>query len=512
MNNFIPHFLLCLLSMTALAQTGYNPQYPMKRPPRATPAPAESFYTVHPDQPRQVIEGLGFEIQSDSIGSGNNGLPEARTSVPHDLTPSERKRFSEEMLKGFRYCRLAGGLYWRGLDSEGKTLRPRWDTQLAELREMLDSAGVEGVSLEYWSPPPYWKACGEYVSADVKRNLLKPFGPEWASDPDYHGDTARFFADFAQARVADIKTLEDAGIRVCFWGLQNEPRPWHGGSDYSRCGYTVGQYDTAFRAAAPAIRSHNPKIRIIADTWELKNIRPVMDDPEARKLPDALVIHHVGSDSAVVKDHVEAVRARFGNDKPLFQNEYEYGTATTSPDRCLNTVTHIMNWFQIGEAPTWFWLHALKPIHNSEAGGYSLGFWRPATDDPAKDHPAFPGLKPGEWVWNKYNWHAVAGFLRHMPWNSRGIAITEKNYDSDLRPMAFKRPDGKLVLVVANRSAAEHTFRMDTGLPAGTVFRGFRHTPDNAGPDFRGVPIGTATGPELALKVPDRAWEFWVQE
>ena len=46
-------------------------------------------------------------------------LPETTTSVPHDLLPPERLRFYQEMLKGFRYCRLAGGLYWRGLDPEG---------------------------------------------------------------------------------------------------------------------------------------------------------------------------------------------------------------------------------------------------------------------------------------------------------------------------------------------------------------------------------------------------------
>lgn len=504
--------LAAWMPLAAFTQTGYNPQYPMERPPREHPAPPESTFTIHPDQPRQIIEGLGFEIQSDSIGSGNNGLPEERTSVPHDLTPEERKRFAEQMLKGFRYCRLAGGLYWRGLDEERKTLKPRWPTQLEELRDMMNTAGVEGVSLEYWSPAPYWKACEEYVCADVKRNLLKPFGPAWAEDPDYKGDTARFFQDFARAKVADIKSLEEAGIKVSMWGLQNEPRPWHGGSDYSRCGYTVNQYDQAFRAVAPAIRAHNPNIRIIADSWELNNIRHVMADPEARKLVDALVIHHVGVDSKVVKEHVEEVRKRFGHDKPLFQNEYEYGTETTSPARCLNTVTHIMNWFQIGEAPTWFWLHALKPIYNSEAGGYSLGYWRPANDDPELEHPDFPGLKPGEWAWNPYNWHALAGFLRHMPWDSRGVAITEDHYDSDLRPMAFKRPDGRLVIVVANRSFAEHTFRVNTGLPENTIFEGFRYTPDEAGPDFRGVPVGTATGDKLALKVPDMAWEFWVQK
>ncbi len=98
--------------------------YPVKRPPRPVPAAAEGNYTVHPDRPKQVIKGLGFEIQSDSIASGNNGLPEETTSVPHDLVPKERTRFYNEMIKGFRYCRLAGGLYWRGLDSEQNIYRP----------------------------------------------------------------------------------------------------------------------------------------------------------------------------------------------------------------------------------------------------------------------------------------------------------------------------------------------------------------------------------------------------
>lgn len=37
------------------------------------------------------------------------------TSAPHDLTPSERVRLATEMLTGFRWCRLALGLYLRGL-------------------------------------------------------------------------------------------------------------------------------------------------------------------------------------------------------------------------------------------------------------------------------------------------------------------------------------------------------------------------------------------------------------
>ncbi|MCG8581898.1 MAG: hypothetical protein MI866_18370, partial [Bacteroidales bacterium] len=76
--------------------------YPVVRPERKIPAPDKGSYRILPEKDKQVVWGLGFEIQSDSIASGNEGLPEARTSVPHDLVPSERKRLADEMLRGFR--------------------------------------------------------------------------------------------------------------------------------------------------------------------------------------------------------------------------------------------------------------------------------------------------------------------------------------------------------------------------------------------------------------------------
>ena len=504
---------LVLITFTTLLFTGFNlsAEYPVNRPARKTPAAAEGAYTVHPDQPKQVIWGFGFEIQSDSIGSGNIGLPEATTSVPHDLVPSERARFYQEMLKGFRYCRLAGGLYWRGLDSEQKFMRGRWPEQMSELREMVEAAGIEGLSLEYWSPAPFWKANGAYVGTNKLTNLLRCFGPDFANDPVYHGDTNRFFKDFAAALVRDIQYLRERKLPVKFWGLQNEPRAWSVGADYSRCVYTPAQYERAFSAVAPAIRQFDPKIEIIADSWELDCIAAVLRDPARRSLVDALVIHHIGSDANQVLTQVPALRAKYGTDKPMFQNEYEYLAGPTSPARCLNTVQHIMNWFQVGEAPTWFWIHALKPIKNKEASGYSLGFWRPTADLNAADHPDFPGLKAGHWQWNKYNWHAVGSFVRHMPWDCRAVAVSEKDRDNDLRIFAFKRPNGKLTIVLSNRSFKAHVFKVETGLKE-PVFKGWRYTPDDAGENFMGVKAGTLSGRTISPMVNDMTWEFWEEQ
>jgi hypothetical protein len=495
------------IALLGLMVSTAHATYPVHRPPRAVPAAPEGNYDVHPDQLNQVIKGIGFEIQSDSIASGNGGLPEEMTGVPHDLVPEERARLCSDMLKGFRYCRLAGGLYWRGLDPEQKYLQPRWPDQLTELHDMIQAAGIEGVSFEYWSPAPFWKANRKYVgwTHDGTQNKLRCFGKNFASDPDYHGDVNKFLSDFALACQKDLQTLKDNNIPIAMWGLQNEP---FANTPYSSCPYNPAEYARTFVAVAPAVRAFDPKIQIIADTgdsWAFRFVRPVLNNPDTASLVDDLVIHHVGTDSNAEFPAPEPTG------KPRFENEYEYLDGPTSPARCLNTVQDIMNWFQIAKAPTWFWIHALKPIGNSEASGYSLGFWRPPSDETPKDLVKFPGLEPGHWTYNNYNWFAVGSFVKHMPWDCQAVAVTEEVLDKDLRILAFKKPNGKLTVVVSNRSFAPHTFHINTGLE-GATFKGFRYTPEQAGTNCQGVELSALTGGTISPQVDDLTWEFWEQQ
>jgi hypothetical protein len=334
--------------------------------------------TIHTGKHKQTVWGIGFEIQSDAIGSGNTGLPEDKHAVPHDLTPAERERFAKEMLKGFRYCRLAGGLYWRGLDLERKYLQPRWPEQLEEIRQMMEWAGVEGVSLEYWSPAPYWKANENYIGKgpDDRYNVLKCFGPGFASDPVYKGDTVRFLEDFGKACVKDVQTLQEAGIKISKWGLSNEP--FVSNSSYSSCKYfSAEDYVLSYCYTAKAIREADPDILLISDTEHgfPKKIAAGMHLPEVAKLVDAYVVHTVGWNSESVNEVSQKIRKELPP-RPWFQNEYEYLSGGATPERCLNTVQHMMNSFQLAENPTWYWIHALKPFKNAEASGYSLGFWK----------------------------------------------------------------------------------------------------------------------------------------
>lgn len=617
---------------------------------------APGQFRVHPDKPKQTILGMGVEIQSDSIDSGNNGLPEEPIAVPHDLTPSERERFAKEMMTGFRYVRLAGGLYWRGTDREGKFLQPRWPSQLEELREMMETAGIEGLSFEYWSPAPFWKANRSYTALTTPdghaRNVLRPFAPGFDKDPDYMGNRGRFFTDFADAVVTDIKTLSAAGLRTSMFGLQNEPDINH--TIYSTCEYPDSpSYLAAFQPVASAIRAHDPGIMIFADTAHTRFIGPGMDNPEIAKLVDAYVVHTTGWASKTVAEVDAKIRSKLPP-RPWFQNEYEYLTGGATADRCLNMVEHILNSFQLGENPTWFWLHALKPVRNAEASGYSLGFWKslidPITEITSEKHrrwvggpefsrlpeklrnleivsakrgdtsrpgvaynflvnqpvtvylavqdlgafvpdakwepadltlawdggtdrvfkrsfergevsiPSHPGVDgdrhgvphlafvepagpaaaldieigvnqpilvrsqaialerkaaavpPGHWIYNPFNWHAVGSFAKRMPWNSVALDVDEGKPDDGARILAYRRPNGKLTVVVSNRSETDkRSFDMATGLGDDARWEGFRFTPYEAGTGTMGVPVGTLSGTRINPTLSPQSWEFWEQ-
>ena len=122
-------------------------------------------------------------------------------------------------------------------------------------------------------------------------------------------------------------------------------------------------------------------------------------------------------------------------------------------------------------------------------------------------------IEPGHWIYNPYNWHAVGSFAKRMPWDSVALSIEEGSFDSRARLFAFRRPNGKLTIVVSNRSAENsRAFAVATGLPSSAKWKGFRYTPDDAGPGTMGVPVGTAEGAKLTPSLPPRSWEFWEQQ
>jgi O-glycosyl hydrolase len=240
------------------------------------------------------------EVQTDAIGSGNKGLPEEVIAMPNNLVPSERKRLYKDLLKGFRYCRLAMGLYFRGLADSNKHIVERYPNQLNDLKEMITQSGMEGIAMEYWSPAPYWKSTGSYIGGGLKQF------------------DAAFLDAFGNALVKDITYLKSNGLNISMWGLQNEAvhSLANTNQSYSHCTYTPQQYVTTFLAVAPKIRSIIPNAEIIVDSWDGhtgKVAEELRKDTSSLRFIDAWALHRIGLNSnTVIEDTVKLNSHTFG--------------------------------------------------------------------------------------------------------------------------------------------------------------------------------------------------------
>lgn len=462
------------------------------------PPPASGMFTIDALHERQTIEGIGFEIQSDSVGSGTNpDMPTKVSGVPHDLLPDERARFYSDMLLGFRRCRLALGLYLRGLDEEQQHIIQRWDTQMEELAELQRESSIEGFDVEYWSPAPYWKGPNQTYVCD-----------QGGRHPRSMNES--FIEAFATAMAADATYLTDHGLRIKWWGLQNEPYQC---VNYASMQYDADTYHTVFKAVAPKIKKAVPGVLIEAGSGHgcQKEIAKVFSDPETAKYVDAWTYHRGGQDSAS-----EMTNRSCGDGKPVWNNEWEFFHFNLGAHNTIDMAQNLMNWFVFSESPMWTWLHALKPSYNSESVGFGLGFWRPYDDEKTQAY------EKGHWVYNNITWNALAGFVRYMPWDAVRVAVAEDVYRKGQRILAFKTPslgsggphhqetpEGLLGIVLTNRDASKSfTANITLQGASASAFRGHRYNASAVDVELGQKSADKST---FAVTLPPLSIEFWVQ-
>ncbi len=318
--------------------------------------------------------------------------------------------------------------------------------------------------------------------------------------------------------MQDVRYLEQHGLHVAQWGLQNEPvfgmTPLNGEKvktgerpkmPYGIMFYSPEDYATTLKYTIPKLRLLKPSLHIHAISWDGPAgtyADEIRKDPELLKRIDAWTWHQVGSNSnAQIDDQAKYMKGAGG--KPVYSNEFEYQPADLKKidSPFMNTGQSLMNWMVFENSPTWYWLHALKPVTNLEATGYALGFWRPAG---VLKNNLRPNLEVGHWEFNPQNWNALAGFLKYMPWDATRLAVDESTVQHDQRILVWKSKEGKLGVVLSNRGKKPYTFHF-TGKER-LALNGHRYTVTALN-----VPLGKKTGIDLSLTVQPQSYEFWIQ-
>lgn len=496
----------------------------------------------------QTIDGIGIELQSDSIEGDGGGIQESNTtSLPLGLSASEQTRFASQVMGlngGFTDFRLAMGLYYRGTSSNGKQFVERLPGQNAAIKSMVDATGV-GVTFTHWSPPPYFKT--NVVSGTTYRGstytrpdpVTDPSGyntylrrllqggsldaPDKVGDPTGY---AAWMTDFATNTVATMEYVHQNVGPVRKFCAQNEPTY---SGPYPTCAWTSQQMYDYLKVIVPLIRAS----AILSTYGGVANtVQIVHDDQNGQAgIGSALIrgdapllaeisrwswhkIDEMGQNANWIKDNLATLTANAVS-KPVITTENEYFDFRLDPSlplsymepahRMSNLAMQVVSWMRYLNSPIWYPIHIGKPSTGPtfETEGRAMTIWRP-TGAPVRSD--YPDMLEGEFRFVNVNWNAISGFLRYGIKGSTRVSFAAANaaFERQCSGLAYLTAGGKYVAVMVNRCRKANGVKL-SGLPAGTYKRYRFSLADN------NVDMGSiANGDKMVI--PADAIEFVVQQ
>ncbi len=274
-----------------------------------------------------------------------------------------------------------------------------------------------------WSAPVWMKTNGSSIGGN-----LKP----------------QFYASYAQYFVKYIKAMAAHGIQIDAVTPQNEPQ--HGGNNPSLVMSFLQQADFVKNHLGPAFAAAGISTKIVV--WDHNCDNPaypiaILDDPAAKQFVAGSAFHLYGGDisalSAVHEKHP---------DKALYFTEQWTGS-TSSFDGDLKW--HLKNVI-IGSMRNWSrvaleWNLANDPTFNPHTPGGCTQCRGAVTIDGSK-------------ATKNVSFYIIGQASKFVP---AGSVRLGSNNLSLLPNVAFRRPDGKKVLLVLNESADLQTFNISAG-------------------------------------------------
>jgi len=384
------------------------------------------------DKSFQEMDGFGFTLTGGSAFHINNMSAAKR----HELL-TELFAFDKENI-GISYLRISLGA--SDLDAavfsyndlpEGETdlkmdkfsLAPDKKFLIPVLKEILAINPAIKILASPWSPPTWMKTNNSSKGGSLK--------------PECYDAYARYFVKYVQE-------MQKEGIPIDAITVQNEPL--HPGNNPSLLMPATEQADFIKSSLGPAFKAAEVKTKIIiydhnADKPEYPIT--VLNDPEARKYIDGSAFHLYGG----VIENVSKVHEAHP-DKSLYFTEQWIGAPGKFPTDLKWHTKQLI----IGASRNW-----CKTVLE----------WNLAADPKQKPHT--PGgctqclgavTIDGDVITRNPAYYIVAHASKFV---RPGSIRIDSNIPEGLPNVAFKTPDGKIVIIVLNDSDSEKTFNIKTG-------------------------------------------------
>ena len=378
----------------------------------------------------QSIDGFGFALTGGSAILINSMDPEARNKLLNELFNDDENSISVSYLRisigasdlsdrVFSYNDLPEG----DTDPEMKrfSLEPEKKDLIPVLKQILEINPEIKILGSPWSPPVWMKTNGKSKGGSLK--------------PGYYDAYALYFVKYIQG-------MREEGIRIDAITIQNEPL--HPGNNPSMFMPANEQADFIKKSLGPAFEKAGIDTKIIIYDHNPNRVDypiQVLNDSDARRYVDGTAFH-------MYEGKVEAISEvqKAHPDKNLYFTEQWVGAPGNFP----NDLRWHVRTLIIGATRNWCrnvieWNLAADPKQDPHTDGGCTECLGAITID-------------GNSVTRNPAYYIIAHASKFV---NPGSVRIKSNTPENLPNVAFKTPDGKIVLIVLNDSEESYSFQVN---------------------------------------------------
>lgn len=408
---------------------------------------SNSYQNIQIDESQtyQTVDGFGYTLTGGSVEVINSLTAARKQELLQELFGSNANSISISYLRlsigasdlnssVFSYNDLAAG----ETDPTLSKFSLEKDRPLIDLLKQILAINPNiKIMATPWSAPLWMKDNGRSVGGSLKE--------------EYYGVYAQYFVKY-------ITAMKNEGITIDAITPQNEPL--HGGNNPSMVMTASQQANFIKNNLGPAFKTANISTKIVA--YDHNCDRPdypitVLSDKDANPYIDGSAFHLYGGDISALGD----IKATFPTKNVYFTEQWTSSTGDFGGD----LKWHLKNVI-IGSMRNWSKIALEWNLANNSQ-------FKPHTEGGCNMCKGAITINSSENFDRNVGYYIVAHASKFVPQNSIRIASSQLG---NLNNVAFKRADGKIVLIVENDGNSPETFNIKingkiatTSLDAGAV-------------------------------------------